>query len=120
VLAYAALILGLSSIPARSMPESPGLWRWDKLIHACEYAGFAFLLRRAAGGGSARRWQLAVLVVVAAACFGVLDELYQSTTAGRDSSGYDALADFLGACFGSAAWTVFYYRRRRAQSSRRE
>jgi VanZ family protein len=106
-IAYALLILAVSSIPARRMPDAEAIWRMDKLIHATEYMIFAVLVARAHG----RRSALALmLTALACAAFGALDESYQSTVPGRDSSALDLLADFVGASFGSALWGVVYSR----------
>ena len=94
VSAYACLILGLSSIPAGAMPEAPQLWRWDKVVHACEYALAAVLLFRALRGSL---FTVAALTVLLCSAFAGLDELYQSTIPGRDSSALDILADITGA-----------------------
>lgn len=113
---FALLILAVSSIPAQSMPEAEELWRLDKLIHATEYALFATLVHRALRLSSRARNLFALAIVSALACgaFGVLDELYQSTVPGRDSSILDALADLVGASFASFASAVFYSRKRNA------
>lgn len=114
-LGFFALILAVSSIPAESMPKSPELWRWDKLIHALEYAVAAVLLFRAMqmGPRSIARmstlWRFLICLLFCSA-FGVLDELYQGTVAGRNSSPYDMLADITGAGFASLGSAVFYSR----------
>lgn len=112
-LAFAALILGVSSIPARSMPEAQSLWRLDKLVHALEYAVLATLVHRALRMSRAGNlFFLALVSAVGCALFGGLDELYQSTVPGRDSSPLDALADLVGASFASIMSAVFYSRQR--------
>lgn len=113
---FFGLILAVSSIPAEAMPQSPDLWRWDKLIHACEYAVAATILFRAMTLGPApiRGLSLSFRFLICAlfcAGFGVMDELYQGTVPGRNSSPYDMLADIAGATFASAANAVFYSRR---------
>lgn len=114
-LGFAAVILAVSSIPAQSMPKSQGLWRLDKLIHGTEYALFAALLHRALCLSRASNlFVLAIVSALACGAFGILDELYQSTVPGRDSSIFDALADLIGASFASLASAVFYSRKRSA------
>lgn len=113
---FALAILGVSSIPAHSMPKAPGLWRWDKLIHAAEYAIAATLFYRALTLSRPIRDLRRVvgrvlLCVLLYSAFAALDELYQSTVPGRDSSIYDVAADILGACFASIGSAVFYFRR---------
>jgi len=118
VLAYAALILLVSSIPASSMPVSQTLWSLDKVMHCLEYAVLAALLSRALaasapGLGPAALWAAAML---GAALFGAVDEWYQSFTPGRLSSRYDALADAAGAVAGAALNGLWLVRRKGSQS----
>jgi VanZ family protein len=113
---FAGAILAVSSIPAHSMPRAPELWRWDKLIHALEYALATTLFYRALELSRPARDRRSLifrvlLCVLLYSGFGVLDELYQSTVPGRDSSVYDVMADILGACFASIGSAVFYSRR---------
>ncbi len=115
-LGFFMLILAVSSIPAESMPAAPALWRWDKLAHTAEYALAATLLYRAMETGPpglrslppSFRFVACWLFCVA---FGIMDELYQGTVAGRSSSPYDMLADITGASFACVANAVFYSRR---------
>ncbi len=95
-LGYAALILGLSSIPGRSLP-AVALLSQDKLIHLAEYFGFVVLLARALPGS-----RPILLAVILATLMGALDERYQSLIPGRDSSLADWAADALGAVLGGA------------------
>jgi VanZ family protein len=109
------LILAVSSIPAEAMPNSPTLWRWDKLIHAAEYAVAATLLYRAMSLAPPALRRLApafrfLICLLFCASFGVFDELYQGTVSGRHSSPYDMLADMAGASFACVANAVFYSR----------
>lgn len=111
-LLYALLVLAASSIPAQAMPTQE-IFTFDKVLHGTEYAVFGALLFR--GIRLRVGWEIgacAVAAVVVAALFGCLDETYQRFTPGRDSSGFDALADAVGATIGVAlAWTFI---RRRA------
>ncbi len=109
---FAVLILAASSVPADRMPKSASLWRWDKVVHATEYAVLATLVFRAF---ALRAASLATsfLATIALCCvFGILDETYQSTVPGRDSSHFDMLADSVGACFACVANAVLYSRTR--------
>ncbi len=109
-LGFALLILMVSSIPATQMPKAPGLWRWDKLIHGTEYFLFGLLLFRALqyrSGIALSLFTIAGLTIVMGTSFGGMDELYQSTVPGRDSSIFDVLADMLGASFASIGSLVF-------------
>lgn len=115
-IAYAGAIIALSSIPGRSLPESPAE-NFDKLVHAGIYAGLAALVCRAWWIAGRRSIAAALLAAACAAAFGGLDELYQSFTPGRFSSVADLVADAVGACLGSvAAWGIL---RRHADSKLR-
>lgn len=117
---FACAILAVSSIPAHSMPQSPDLWRWDKLIHSAEYALAATLFYRALTLSQLFSPILRLLgTLLVCSSFGVLDELYQSTVPGRDCSVYDMLADILGASFATFASAVFYSRHKPPERSRR-
>lgn len=105
---YLLVIAALSSIPAARMPDVPELWRWDKLVHALEYAGLGALFTVALPGS--RSWPRAVVAVAFALSFAFLDEAYQSTIPGRDSSFLDVVADFVGASFGATLAIVLYSR----------
>jgi VanZ family protein len=101
VFLYAALIFYFSSTPGAEVPN----WvsGWDKLAHAGEYAGFAFLLARAFG---ARRWWWAI---IAAALYGVTDEYHQTFTADRfGNDPGDLIADAVGATLGAVAWQFVF------------
>lgn len=96
-LLYSALIVVLSSIPKLRSPDL-GVEFSDKLLHACEYAIFAFLFYRsfsrarfARGGTRPLLLTLLFLVVFAAG-----DEYHQKFVRGRYMDGYDLLADISG------------------------
>ena len=109
---FALLILAVSSIPAHQMPRSPELWRWDKAVHALEYAVFAALVFRAFTLRGYRVATAAFASAILCTLFGGLDESYQSTVPGRDSSVLDVMADGAGACFACFASAVLYSRAR--------
>jgi VanZ family protein len=102
VIAWAAVIFALSSIPSLNS----GLGSWDfvlrKLAHAAEYALLAVLLVRAL----TRPW-LAFLVALA---YAASDELHQHFVHGRIGAPRDVAIDAVGALIGLAA---FSYGRRR-------
>jgi VanZ family protein len=103
---YAALVFVGSSIPGTAI--DPRLSLHDKLIHATEYAGFAFLLARAFG---VRYWWLAI---VAGALYGVSDEFHQTFTPMRSGNDLgDITADVIGSTIGATAWMLLLRRRRR-------
>jgi VanZ family protein len=95
VVAWAAVIFALSSIPSLSS----GLGTWDlvlrKLAHGAEYALLAALLLRAL----ARPW-LAFLFALA---YAVSDEFHQHFVRGRVGAPRDVAIDAAGALIGLAA-----------------
>ena len=92
VVAWAAVIFALSSVP----DLGTGLGGWDlllrKLAHGAEYALLGFLLLRALG----RRY-LAVALGVA---YAVTDELHQHFISGRVGAPTDVAIDALGVVVG--------------------
>lgn len=107
VAAYAGLIFYLSSLPH---PEvfAPSLFDTvsDKVLHAVEYSVLGILCYRAfrsAAGPWAAAYALG-LAVLAAAGYGVTDEIHQAFVPFRESSGWDALADAVGATLGAWGW----------------
>ena len=97
VIAWAALIFALSSVPHLSS----GLGTWDlvlrKCAHATEYAVLGLLLVRAVGR------ELPALF--AGIVYAAGDELHQHFVAGRHSSPVDVAIDALGVTLGVVAWT---------------
>ena len=113
---YACVIVALSSIPSSRLRALELLWSFDKVLHMVEYAGLSLLLCRAltvTGRGSVAL----VAAFVIAACFGVLDEVYQSTTPGRYASAFDVMADCAGAAVGVGLWWVILRSWRRFAAS---
>jgi VanZ like family len=92
VVAWAALIFVLSSIP----DLGTGLGGWDlvlrKLAHAAEFAVLGLLLARAVGHD-----QTAFLLGVA---YAVTDEVHQAFVPGRLGSVWDVLLDSVGVAVG--------------------
>ena len=93
-LAWAVAIFAASSIPGDSMP-APGLFRYDKLIHAAVFAVLGALCQRAG-----RRLPLSFALATG---YGALDELHQRYTPNRSPEVADVVADGLGALVGAAA-----------------
>ncbi len=79
----------------------------DKTAHFLEYAGLGLLLARALGG---RRWtsiplRYVAVVAVAAALYGISDEIHQLFVPGREFDLRDMAADTLGASVaGAVVW----------------
>jgi VanZ family protein len=92
VVAWAALIFALSSIPSLSTH----LGTWDTILrkgaHMTEYAILAVLLFRALGS------ELAALAVAVA--YAMTDELHQTFVPGRHGSPVDVAVDGVGAALG--------------------
>jgi hypothetical protein len=108
VVAYMAAIFVMSSIPGTKVPM-PGLWRYDKVLHAVAFAGLAVLVFRAT-----RRVPVAIGFATA---YGALDEFHQRYTPHRSSDPADLAADFAGACLGAFAG-LMWVRLRAGRSSR--
>jgi VanZ family protein len=92
VIVWAAVIFGLSSIPALSS----GLGTWDQILRKCahvtEYAILGLLLLRAVG-----RELPALLIGIA---YAASDELHQHFVAGRHGSLVDIVIDAVGLVIG--------------------
>ena len=93
MVAWAALIFVLSSIP----DLGTGLGGWDlvlrKIAHAAEYAILAALLVRAL-----RRPGLAIALGVA---YAISDEIHQSFVTGREGAPLDVVIDSVGVVVGA-------------------
>jgi VanZ family protein len=94
VVAWAALIFTLSSVP----DLGTGLGGWDlvlrKLAHGAEYAVLGVLLWRALEHGWAAFWL--------ATAYAVTDEIHQAFVTGRHASPIDVAIDAAGAAIGVA------------------
>jgi VanZ family protein len=99
VVAWAALIFALSSIP----DLGTGLGTWDlvlrKIAHAGEYAVLGALLLRAVGH--------AVPAFALGVAYAVSDEIHQSFVEGRRGAPLDVLIDAVGVAVGVLAWRRF-------------
>ncbi len=94
-MAWAALLFGLSSLPAGSTPTSPFSFPGDdKVVHAGAYAVLGGLLRVALGRTGP--------AVALAAAYGASDEFHQAFVPGRDADVFDWLVDVAGAVLGAA------------------
>ena len=96
VVAWAALIFALSSIP----DLGTGLGGWDlvlrKLAHAAEYAVLGALLVRA--------MRSPVLAFALGALYAVSDEVHQALVPGRMGSPLDVAIDAVGVMCGVVLW----------------
>ena len=98
VVAWAALIFALSSVP----DLGTGLGGWDlalrKLAHAAEYAVLGALLARATGR--------APLALVIGVLYAVTDELHQLAVPGRHGAPLDVAIDAVGVLIGVTLWRL--------------
>lgn len=104
VIAYAALITGLSSIPARDLPPG-GFQNSDKVAHVLLYSGAGFVVQHALGN--------VPLAVLAVSAYGALDEQYQRLIPGRNCDASDWIADSIGGIVGALVYPWYEKRRRR-------
>ncbi len=100
-IAYAGLIIGLSSLTNVRLPKTE-LIALDKVIHFCEYAFFGVLAFR-----SASRWHRSVrlddaafLAIASITVYAFGDEFYQSFVPGRQADMADFFTDVAGAVVG--------------------
>jgi VanZ family protein len=107
VAVYCGVIFTWSALPH---PEqyAPDLFRFtgDKVLHAIEYGILGVLCYRAfryAAGPWARNYALA-LAILAAVAYGASDEFHQTFVPSRESSGWDVLADGVGAVIAACGW----------------
>lgn len=95
-MAWAALLFGLSSLPAGSTPTSPFSFPGDdKVVHAALYAVLGALLRVALGRTGP--------AIALAAAYGATDEVHQAFVPGRDADLFDWIADVVGAVVGAVS-----------------
>jgi VanZ family protein len=106
VVAWAALIFALSSVP----DLGTGLGTWDlvlrKIAHAAEFALLGLLLARATSRPA--------VALALGALYAVSDEVHQSFVPGRVGSPLDVLLDTAGVAVGVACWQWLTERRRAA------
>lgn len=88
LLSYCCLIYWLSAQPKFDIPQA--LTFQDKILHFGAYFVMGGLVWRAFGGPSI------YIAVTFCWLYGLSDEWHQSYVPGRDSSGWDWLADALG------------------------
>ncbi len=99
-IAYAALIMTVSSIPSDEFALGMPL-HLDKVAHALEYAILALLVCRAA---RATGRTALVVIIVSCTAYGIIDELHQFLIAGRDPNVWDAAADAAGSAVAAVVW----------------
>jgi VanZ family protein len=96
VIAWAALIFALSSVP----DLGTGLGGWDlvlrKVAHAAEFAVLGALLVRAVGSA----W----IALLLGGAYAVSDEVHQAFVEGRHGSPLDVAIDAVGVACGVLLW----------------
>lgn len=101
MLAWAAVLFGLSSIPGTAFPEVP-VAQTDKLVHGVLYLVLGALLVRALRASTALRGgRLVALGGLLAIGYGVTDELHQLFTPHRSCDWHDVAADAAGGLVGA-------------------
>lgn len=115
--AYAILILIVSSIPNLKTPEL-GFENQDKLYHFIEYSIFSALLFFALLNSNKNFLRKNVLLIslLIGASFGILDELHQKFIPGRTADILDFTADFVGVALIQVCFW-FYHRKKSVKPS---
>lgn len=83
----------------------PGFWNADKLVHCICFAGLAFWVAFGVWTHLPTKWRIALPIAIVSV-YGIIDEIHQSFTPGRETSVFDWCADTIGAIIGSV---VFLY-----------
>jgi VanZ family protein len=108
---WLAVILTLTSIPGRDVPQVPLFPEADKVVHLTMYAVLGALVSASVGG----RGVSVGRVIVAIAVFAAFDEWHQQFIPGRTMDVMDWLADVIGCLLGLIFLAVA--RRRRERTS---
>ncbi len=94
VIAYAALIFFMSSLPGDELPEMP-FWSFDKILHSVEFGLFGILLYRAFRFPRPVSKPYAATLAVGIP-YALLDELHQLFVPGRYCDVFDFIMDVVG------------------------
>jgi VanZ family protein len=101
VIAWAAVLFGLSSIPGRDIPTIQFSYS-DKIVHCGIYAVLGALCFRALRLTTRLGVVSAILVVpLIVLAYGVSDELHQMFVPQRSSDVFDVVADVIGGALGA-------------------
>jgi VanZ family protein len=96
------VIFALSAQPD-PLPFLPaGLFTYDKLLHACEYAVLGFLSCRALLAGGLAPTRALLVALALASLYGASDEIHQLYVPNRTCDVKDWVADTAGAALGVA------------------
>jgi VanZ family protein len=104
VLLYVTVIIVVSAQPHLTPPFR--FHNSDKIWHVLEYFGLGVLLARAfrASFRGPSPLHASLLALCLGIAVGTGDELFQSTVPGRQSSGFDLLADTVGVALAQLAY----------------
>ena len=87
---------------------------WDKLEHTLEYLPLGLLLSRALAHSKPwGKWGIWVFAVLGCFAYALSDEFHQSFVLGRESSLWDASADFLGSAIGAGMYLMVITKERK-------
>jgi len=105
---YAALIYIFSSM-SKPIPVEIPIPSFDKFVHVVEYGLLALLTARALKSSPKNFSIITVNVfsMLATTLYGASDEFHQRFVPGRISSGWDVLADFVGAVVGVLVYSRY-------------
>lgn len=106
---YTGFLLAASLIPAAEVPEVPIL-SWDKAQHALAFALYGGLAAAVCGRHAGWAW----ITLGAGAAVGLASEGLQAFSPGRQVSGYDLAANFVGVAVAVALVHLFMRSRRPA------
>ncbi len=98
-IAYALLVLIISSTQANHLPRIRFLMHNDKIVHFFEYLIFGFLLLNAMENGS-RSLKIRMIAFLIILIFPIFDEVLQSFVPGRFPEVLDGITDVFGGTFG--------------------
>jgi VanZ family protein len=112
--AYALVIFLLSARPDPLPFLPPGIWAYDKVLHALEYALLAGLVAPALRLAGLRPAAAVVVAVVIASAYGATDEFHQSFVPGRSADVLDWVADTVGSIVGAVVGVLALRRPGRA------
>ncbi len=107
VIVWMGIILTVSSIPGKSIPDIEIL-NIDKAAHFLEFLVFGFLLVRAfkCSYDNMNLAKAIILSLSIAFLYAVLDELHQQFIPDRMMDFFDLISDWAGSCVG-----IFLYRK---------
>lgn len=88
--------------------QMPNFWNADKLVHCICFGALTFWAAFGIDNKTIKHTWLILLPIIIVSLYGVIDEIHQSFTPGRDSSVADWIADTIGAILGSA---IYFYLR---------